>query len=86
MYLFESYVVSIVVFTLKHLHFKHYKHLKSLIEKQRSLQTQNLNVFVCDCQNAVNEISITNNDLNQRVKDSSDVELYHICVHGLFKC
>jgi len=45
-----------------------------------------LTVFVCNCQNAVNEISITDNDLNQRVKDSSDVKLYYICVHGSLKC
>ena len=45
-----------------------------------------LAVFVCDCWNAMNEISITDNDLNWRAKDISNVESYNVCVHSSLKC
>ena len=45
-----------------------------------------LAVFVHNCWNVMNEISITDNDLNQRAKDISNVELYNVCVHSLLKC
>ena len=45
-----------------------------------------LAVFVHNCQNVMNEISITDNNLNQRAKDIFNVESYNVCVHSLLKC
>ena len=45
-----------------------------------------LMIFVCKCQNAIDEINITERNLNHRVKDSSDIESYHVCVHNSLKC
>ena len=44
-----------------------------------------LTVFVCKCWNAIDEINITERNLNHRVKDSSDIESYHVCVHNSLK-
>ena len=44
-----------------------------------------LTVFVHKCQNAIDEINITERNLNCRVKDSSDIESYHVCVHNSLK-
>ena len=41
---------------------------------------------MCDCWNAMNEISIIDNNLNQRAKDIFNVESYNVCVHSLLKC
>jgi len=45
-----------------------------------------LTVFVCNCQNKADEINSTDNDLNQRLKDSSSVASYYVCVHESLKC
>lgn len=45
-----------------------------------------LAVFVRDCRKAVDGISITDNDLDRRAKDLSEIGSYHVSVHGSLKC
>ncbi len=45
-----------------------------------------LAAFVHNCQNKADEINSTDNDLNQRSKDSSSVAPYYMCVHESLKC
>ena len=58
--------------------------LDSVLNISELLDT--LMIFVCKCQNAINEINIRERNLNCRVKDSSDIESYHVCVHNSLKC
>jgi len=45
-----------------------------------------LTVFVCNCQNAADEINSINNDLNWKLKDSLSIASYYMCVHRSLKC
>ncbi len=45
-----------------------------------------LTAFVHNCQNKADEINSTDNDLNWRLKDSSSVAPYYVCVHESLKC
>jgi len=45
-----------------------------------------LAAFVHNCWNKADEINSTDNDLNQRSKDSLSVASYYVCVHESLKC
>jgi len=45
-----------------------------------------LAAFVHNCWNKADEINSTDNDLNWRLKDSSSVASYYVCVHESLKC
>ena len=57
--------------------------LNSTLNISKLLDT--LMIFVHKYWNAIDEINITERNLNCKVKDSSDIESYHVCVHNSLK-